>query len=44
VLLATAASVSGGEYYSDNNLAPSSEESHNRDLGKRLWEYSEHAV
>lgn len=44
VLLATAASVSGGDYYSDNNLFPSSKASHDRALGRRLWEYSEQAV
>ncbi|GIL63173.1 hypothetical protein Vafri_17284 [Volvox africanus] len=44
VLLATAARVEPGDYYSDCNIAPSSAASQDGDLGARLWEFSEQAV
>jgi hypothetical protein len=44
VYLCTSKDIKGGEYYADCNLSPSTADSHDADLGARLWELSEKLV
>lgn len=40
VFLGTTAKVTPGEYYIDCNIAPASSQSHNADLGAKLWSWT----
>lgn len=42
--LATSPDVKGGEYYADCGLSPSTAASHDDQLGRKLWEFSEKLV
>lgn len=39
--LCTSPDIKTGEYYADCNLAPSTADSHDAELGAKLWELSE---